>query len=40
MAGPNPERTMAIVDDPAYAWIRTSWDGMPFDPRVPMTSAA
>jgi 5-deoxy-glucuronate isomerase len=40
MAGPNPERTMAIVDDPAYAWIRASWDGMPLDPRVPMTSAA
>jgi 5-deoxy-glucuronate isomerase len=39
MAGPNPERTMAIVDDPAYAWIRASWDGMAFDPRVPMTSA-
>jgi 5-deoxy-glucuronate isomerase len=40
MAGPNPERTMAIVDDPAYAWIRASWDGMQLDPRVPMTSAA
>jgi len=40
MAGPNPERTMAIVDDPAYAWIRASWDEMPPDPRVPMTGAA
>ena len=40
MAGPNPERTMAIVDDPAYAWIRASWDAMPPDPRVPMTGAA
>ena len=39
MAGPNPERTMAIVDDPAYAWIRASWHGMQLDPRVPMTSA-
>jgi 5-deoxy-glucuronate isomerase len=39
MAGPNPERTMAIVDDPPYAWIRTTWDGMPVDPRCPMTTA-
>jgi 5-deoxy-glucuronate isomerase len=40
MAGPNPERTMAIVDDPDYAWIRGSWDGMASDPRCPMTTAA
>jgi 5-deoxy-glucuronate isomerase len=40
MAGPNPKRTMAIVDDPAYAWIRASWDAIPPDPRVPMTGAA
>jgi 5-deoxy-glucuronate isomerase len=40
MAGPNAERTMAIADDPAYAWIRATWDGMALDPRVPMTSAA
>jgi 5-deoxy-glucuronate isomerase len=39
MAGPNPERTMAIVDDPAYAWVRESWNGMPTDPRVPMIVA-
>jgi 5-deoxy-glucuronate isomerase len=39
MAGPNPERTMAIVDDPAHAWIRASWDGMPADPRCPLTTA-
>jgi 5-deoxy-glucuronate isomerase len=39
MAGPNPERTMAIVDDPAYAWIRDSWQDMPIDPRCPMTKA-
>ena len=38
MAGPNPERTMAIVDDPPYAWIRSSWDAMPVDPRCPMTT--
>jgi 5-deoxy-glucuronate isomerase len=40
MAGPNPERTMAIVDDPPYAWIRDSWDGQPIDPRCPMTTAS
>jgi len=40
MAGPNPERTMAIVDDPAYGWIRATWDGMTPDPRCPMTTAA
>jgi 5-deoxy-glucuronate isomerase len=39
MAGPNPERTMAIVDDPPYAWVRGSWEGMPVDPRCPMTTA-
>jgi 5-deoxy-glucuronate isomerase len=38
MAGPNPERTMAIADDPAYAWIRATWDGMEPDPRCPMTT--
>jgi 5-deoxy-glucuronate isomerase len=40
MAGPNPVRTMAIVDDPDYAWIRASWEGVPADPRCPMTTAA
>jgi 5-deoxy-glucuronate isomerase len=39
MAGPNPKRTMAIVDDPPYAWVRASWDGMPADPRCPLTTA-
>jgi len=39
MAGPNQARTMAIVDDPAYAWVRESWKGMPTDPRVPMIAA-
>jgi 5-deoxy-glucuronate isomerase len=40
MAGPNPERTMAIVDDPPYAWVRDSWNGVPVDPRCPMTTAS
>jgi 5-deoxy-glucuronate isomerase len=39
MAGPNPERTMAIVDDPAHGWIRDTWRSMPTDPRCPMTTA-
>jgi 5-deoxy-glucuronate isomerase len=36
MAGPGDERTMAIVDDPPYAWVRTSWAGQEPDPRCPM----
>jgi 5-deoxy-glucuronate isomerase len=39
MAGPNPERTMAIVDDPAHGWIRDTWRNMPTDPRCPVTTA-
>lgn len=39
MAGPNPERTMAIVDDPRHAWIRASWETMEPDPRCPLTTA-
>jgi 5-deoxy-glucuronate isomerase len=40
MAGPNPQRTMAIVDDPAHGWVRSTWDGMETDPRCPMATAA
>lgn len=40
MAGPGPERTWLICDDPAHTWVRGTWDGQPLDPRVPMTSAA
>ena len=32
--------SMANSDDPALAWIRSSWDGMPRDPRVPLVTAA
>jgi 5-deoxy-glucuronate isomerase len=39
MAGPDEARRMAIADDPAFAWIRGSWDAMELDPRCPMTSA-
>jgi 5-deoxy-glucuronate isomerase len=40
MAGPNEQRTMAIVDDPPYAWVRSSWETMQADPRVPLITAA
>jgi 5-deoxy-glucuronate isomerase len=39
MAGPNPKRTMAIVDDPPHAWIRDSWDALGPDPRCPLIAA-
>ncbi len=39
MAGPAPERRMAIADDPLQAWIRDSWTGTALDPRCPMTSS-
>jgi 5-deoxy-glucuronate isomerase len=39
MAGPAEERAMAFCDDPAHAWVRAAWNGMPTDPRCPVTSA-
>ncbi|MCI0635857.1 MAG: 5-deoxy-glucuronate isomerase [Actinobacteria bacterium] len=39
MAGPAPGRRMAIADDPAYHWIRGTWETMTTDPRCPSTSA-
>jgi 5-deoxy-glucuronate isomerase len=39
MAGPNPTRTMAIVDDPPYAWVRDSWLELDPDPRCPLIVA-
>jgi 5-deoxy-glucuronate isomerase len=38
MAGPGSDRAWLISDDPAHAWVRSSWDGVDVDPRVPMTS--
>ncbi|MGD0472084.1 MAG: 5-deoxy-glucuronate isomerase [Candidatus Velthaea sp.] len=38
MAGPG-ERVWRFCDDPAHAWIRSSWAGAEIDPRLPMTSA-
>ena len=40
LAGPGTERSMAFCDDPAHAWIRDSWAGVPADPRCPVTTAA
>jgi 5-deoxy-glucuronate isomerase len=38
MAGPG-ERVWRFCDDPRHAWIRDSWDGVPVDPRLPLTTA-
>jgi len=40
LAGPGDVRSTAFCDDPAHAWIRDSWAGLPIDPRCPVTSAA
>jgi 5-deoxy-glucuronate isomerase len=34
-----PERVWRFCDDPAHAWVRATWPGIPVDPRLPMTSA-
>jgi 5-deoxy-glucuronate isomerase len=39
MAGPG-ERVWRFCDDPAHAWIRSSWEGADIDARLPLTSAA
>lgn len=38
MAGPGKERAWLICDDPAHAWVRSTWDGVEIDPRLPLTS--
>jgi 5-deoxy-glucuronate isomerase len=38
MAGPSPDRTWLICDDPAHAWVRDTWDGQEVDPRLPLTT--
>ncbi|MCM6776591.1 5-deoxy-glucuronate isomerase [Nocardia sp. CDC159] len=37
LAGPAPDRSMAFCDDPAHGWVRDSWNGVPPDPRCPVT---
>ena len=36
MAGPGPERAWLICDDPAHAWVRSTWGGQRVDPRLPL----
>ncbi|MBN9613892.1 MAG: 5-deoxy-glucuronate isomerase [Actinobacteria bacterium] len=38
MAGPDPERVWHISDDPAHTWVRDTWAGQRFDPRLPFTA--
>lgn len=38
MAGPDPDRSWNIVDDPKHGWIRKSWDDKQIDPRLPYTA--
>ncbi|MCF4121193.1 5-deoxy-glucuronate isomerase [Antribacter sp. KLBMP9083] len=35
MAGPDAEREWRISDDPAHAWVRSSWETQTIDPRLP-----
>ena len=37
MAGPGEERAWRICDDPAHAWVRSTWETQTVDPRLPMT---
>ena len=34
MAGPGPERSWLICDDPAHGWVREEWSDLPVDPRL------
>ncbi|WP_104084137.1 5-deoxy-glucuronate isomerase [Cryobacterium sp. Y11] len=38
MAGPDPDRSWRISDDPAHGWIRGTWSGQEFDSRLPYNS--
>lgn len=35
MAGPDPDRSWNITDDPNHAWIRQTWENQAPDPRLP-----
>ena len=35
MAGPGDDRVWRICDDPAHAWVRSTWDEQQLDPRLP-----
>jgi 5-deoxy-glucuronate isomerase len=38
MAGPDPDRSWNITDDPAQSWIRKTWNEKDIDPRLPYLS--
>jgi len=38
MAGPDPDRSWNITDDPNHAWIRDTWHHEEPDPRLPYTA--
>lgn len=38
MAGPDPERSWNIVDDPHHTWVRETWPDQEPDPRLPYQS--
>jgi 5-deoxy-glucuronate isomerase len=38
MAGPSPDRAWLICDDPAHAWVRSTWAEQEIDPRLPLTT--
>ena len=38
MAGPGPERSWLVCDDPAHGWVRDTWAGGEIDPRLPLTT--
>ena len=35
MAGPGDDRVWRICDDPAHAWVRSTWENQQLDPRLP-----
>ncbi len=36
MAGPGPQRSWLICDDPAHGWVRQTWATQAIDPRLPL----
>lgn len=38
MAGPDPDRSWNITDDPNHAWVRQTWQHETPDPRLPYTA--
>lgn len=38
MAGPDPDRSWNIVDDPHHSWVRDMWESEGPDPRLPYTA--